>query len=99
MERNAELSVTANYVLRKIADESILVPVSPKLKNRDCLFVLNVTGYAVYAGLKAGRAIADLRRELLETFEGATEAEVTADVAELVSQLIEIEALRDAAVR
>jgi len=88
------LSVTSNFVLRRIADESILVPVSPQLKNRDCLFVLNETGYVVYAGIRGGQSLGQIERSILEDFDGVTAEQARSDITQIIDQMIEIEAIR-----
>ncbi|MBI3557817.1 MAG: PqqD family protein [Deltaproteobacteria bacterium] len=86
-------ATTSNYVLRKIADESILVPVSPQLKNRDCLFVLNATGFAIYSGIKSGLSAAEVEKMMLDSFEDASPETISTDIETLLSQMLEIEAI------
>jgi hypothetical protein len=84
---------TPHYVLRRIADESILVPVSPQLKSRDCLFVLNATGYAIFSGIKSGLNVEQIEKQLVDSFDGAEPAAVREDMETLLSQMVEIEAI------
>ena len=89
--------VTRKYVLRKIVRESMLIPVSPALKERDCLYVLNATGYELYAHIHtAGTCRADdLKAHLLSHFVCQDEEQVTADVKNTLTQLLEIEAITE----
>lgn len=86
-------SVTSHYVLRKIADECILVPVSPDLKVKDCLFLLNETGIEIYTGVKSGLAPAEIVESILKSFSETGRDEVKADVELVLGQMLEIEAI------
>ena len=87
------MQATKNYVLRKIVDESILVPISPSLKHRDCLFVLNPTARAIYEGFRARLSDDEIVERVLEEFDGVEESALRSDVSRLAQQLVEIEAL------
>jgi hypothetical protein len=86
-------ALTSNYVMRKIVDESILVPVSPQLKSRDCLFVMNPTACAVYEGLRAGLATDEILQTMLDEYENVRSEELQTDIDELITHMIDIEAL------
>lgn len=90
-------AATPHFVLRKIADESLLVPISPKLKNRDALFVLNSTSEAIFAGVRAGLGREEIVESLLKNFSEADPAQVRADVDEALARLLEIEAIHERA--
>lgn len=92
--QNAEYCLTQNYVLRRIVDESVLVPVSPQLKHRDCLFVMNLTAQAVYEGISRGLPLPAIADELAESFEDAPRDALSADMQEILGHLLEIEAIR-----
>ena len=93
MNLNRKYATTSHYVLRRIADECILVPVSPSLKVRDCLFLLNETGQVIYGGVKAGQAPEEIIESITKGFAEADPAEVRADVEMLLGQMLEIEAI------
>lgn len=85
--------VTPNYVLRNIVHESILVPVSASLRHRDCLYVLNPVACAIYEELRAGTNVSDLPQRLQNRFDCDHSTNLSADIDEFISQLIEIEAI------
>jgi hypothetical protein len=84
---------TPNYVLRQIADESILVPVSMQLRERDCLFVLNPVAGLIYRAIKQKSTMAQIMAEVLENFSDVSESEASSDIQECVDQLIHVEAI------
>lgn len=93
MEANqGKLSPSRKYVLRKIVDESLLVPVSPQLKERNCLYVLNETSRRIYEGLASGGSPKELAKSFATEF-NITEEAALADIQECLSMLCEIEAL------
>lgn len=85
---------TKNYILRKIVQESILVPISPRLRHRDCLYVLNPTACAIYEAVQQGATtLNEIRAQLLDQYEGVETQTLDEDVKELLDQLLDIEAL------
>ncbi len=89
MERQYE--PTGKFVVRRIVDECILVPVSPELKQRDTLLVLNETAAKLFEGLKL--PYAELEAACLAEFE-TTAAELRADYEKFLETLVAVEAIR-----
>ena len=87
---------TRNYVFRQIVSESILVPISPNLKERDCLYVMNPVGRVIYEELQKGGSADSAAARVREEFELSAETDVTGDVAAFITQLTEIEAVKEA---
>lgn len=96
---DTRLAVTQHYILRTIVEESILVPISPSLRQRDCLFVLNPIGRLVYEAIKAGEPLERVCSRVLADYESVSPEEVARDIELFVDQLKDIEAVRDDAAR
>ena len=92
---NQKLQITKNYVLRKIVDESILVPISPNLKQRDCLYVLNQTGHAIYQGVLNGLNIEQICENIRVDFDVSSPQLVENDISAFLQEMIEIEAVSE----
>lgn len=88
-----QYSVTKNYVLRKIVDESILVPISPSLKERDCLYVLNLSGSLIYEGVKQGKSKDEIHKILIHEFDELPLERLQEDQDTFLSKMIDIEAM------
>lgn len=78
--------LTKNFVMRRILDEVILVPVSPEARQQNNLLVLNPLGAQLMDGLKLGMKRDELLRNALEEFE-ADEAQLGSDVDRFLSEL------------
>lgn len=91
---NASLSRTSIYarapdvVPRRIAGETILVPIRGEMARLQALFVLNAVGEEIWNLLDGRRTVADVCAEIARTFE-ADEATVFEDLEEFLADLAE----------
>ena len=82
----------ANFVFRKIEDETILVPIKDNVGDMGCIYSLNEIGAFVWQHLDGRQSLADIQNRLLEKFEvGAKQA--ADDLREYIAQLKEIDAI------
>lgn len=77
---------TKNFVLRRILDEVILVPVSPEARQRNHLLVLNAFGAGLVDGIRSGMGREALVARAIEEFD-AEEVQIAADVDRFLAEL------------
>jgi hypothetical protein len=75
-----------NIVTRKIADETILVPISGNLANMQRIFSVNEVGESVWALMDGRRSIKDIKQALMNEFE-VKEEQLDADLFEFIEHL------------
>ena len=85
-----------SIVSRKIADEVILVPISRKVGEIDCLYALNEVEARVWELIDGDRSLKALRDAIVEEFE-VSETEAQEDLTVLIEQLKEIGAIQEVA--
>lgn len=78
----------ANIVTRKIAGETILVPIHQRASDMENIYVLNEVGSAIWELLDGKRNTEEMGDILLEEFE-TTPSEIEKDVAQFLSSLEE----------
>jgi len=83
-----------SIVSRRIADEVILVPISHKLGEIDCLYALNEVGARIWELIDGDRSLQELRDTIVEEFE-VSETAAQEDIAVLIEQLNEIGAIQE----
>ena len=88
------LELSQNFVFRKILDEVLFVPVSPKAREQNLMLVLNESAAFFVEALKAGKTKDQILQEALEHFDGVSEAELRQDFDALTEELLAREALR-----
>jgi hypothetical protein len=88
------LQKNPSFVSRKIVDEVILVPISHKVGEIDCLYALNEVGARIWDLIDGDRSLKKLRDAIVEEFE-VSETEAQEDLALLIEQLKEIGAIRE----
>lgn len=94
MDEKKTYELSGKFVVRKIVDEFILVPVSPELKQRDTLLVLNETAARMLEAMKEKKTMAEIEAQLRAEFD--TEgADIGADFSALVNTLVAAEAIRE----
>lgn len=91
---SAVLQKNPSFVSRRIADEVILVPISHKLGEIDCLYALNEVGARIWELIDAHRSLKELRDAIIAEFE-VSETEAQEDLAGLIEQLNEIGAIQE----
>lgn len=85
---DAALCRAPEVVLRRIAGETLLIPVKGKVADMRRIFVLNAVGERIWSALGESRPLRDIAREITETFDVAPEL-AAADAAEFVAQLLD----------
>ncbi len=91
---SAVLQKNPSFVSRKIVDEVILVPISHKVGEIDCLYALNEVGARIWDLIDGDRSLQDLRDAIVAEFE-VSETEAQEDLAVLIEQLKEIGAIQE----
>jgi len=94
MDDTKKFEFTKNYVMRRIVDESILVPVSPSLKRRDTLVVLNPVAANFLEKIKSGKTTCDVFQELLAEFDVEPQI-LEDDLKQFVQSMMEAEVIRE----
>jgi hypothetical protein len=77
---------SANVVMRKIAGETILVPVSGNLANMQRLFTLNEMGALVWAMMEGGSTVGGIQEAIAREFE-VEKIRSESDLMEFIGQL------------
>ena len=90
---SAVLHKDSSFVSRRIADEVILVPISRRVGEIDCLYALNEVGARVW-DLIDRRSLKEVRDTIVEEFE-VREEQAQEDLIELIEQLKEIGAIKE----
>jgi hypothetical protein len=75
-----------NIVTRKIADETILVPISGNLANMQRIFSVNEVGASVWALMDGRRSIKDIKQALMNEFD-VKEEQLDDDLFEFIEHL------------
>ena len=83
-----------SIVSRRIADEMILVPISHKVGEIDCLYTLNEVGALIWDLIDGQRSLVPIRDAIVEEFE-VSETEAQEDLLMLIEQLKEIGAIQE----
>jgi hypothetical protein len=74
------------FVTRRIAGETIIVPVSSRVGDLDAIYTLNDVGSRVWTLLEAPKSIDEITAVLCEEYDAPRE-QVARDVAELLNEL------------
>jgi len=75
-----------HVVTRKIADETILVPISGNLANMQRLFTINEVGASVWGLMDGSRSVKDILQLLLDEFDVNTE-QLETDIWDFIDRL------------
>ena len=82
----------ADFVYRKIENETILVPIKDNVGDMGCIYNLNEVAAFVWEHLDGEKSLADLKKMITGEYDvSAHDAE--ADLREFISDLKEIEAV------
>jgi len=91
---SAVVQKNPSFVSRKIVDEVILVPISHRVGEIDCLYALNEVGARIWDLIDGDRSLKELRDAIVAEFE-VSETEAQEDLAVLIEQLKEIGAIQE----
>jgi hypothetical protein len=79
-------STDGGFVTRRVAGETIVVPVSSRVGDLDAIFTLNEVGSRVWALLEAPRTVQEIVTVLSEEYDASSE-QIARDVIELLTEL------------
>ena len=82
----------ANFVYRKIENETILVPIKDNVGDMGCIYNLNEVGAFVWEHLDGEKTLDDLKNMVTEEFD-VSDQEAEKDLNQFVGDLIDIEAI------
>ena len=77
-----------NFVTRRIAGETIVVPIRARAAELDSVYVLNEVGAAIWNQLDEGRSVAAITATIAEAFDVSPET-AQRDVEQFLEKLIE----------
>ena len=86
MSQTASFVRAEDFATRKVAGETILVPIRSGIANLECVFRLDEVGTAIWQTLEAPRTVDELVQELVRQFE-VGEEEARRDVIEFLGSL------------
>lgn len=81
-----QTSGDSGFVTRRIAGETIIVPVSSRVGDLDAIYTLNDVGSRVWTLLEAPKSVQEIVAVLCEEYEAPRE-QVTSDLQELLEEL------------
>ncbi len=84
----------SSIVSRRIADEVILVPVSQKLGEVNCIYTLNEAAAHIWELIDGKRPLKALRDSMVEAFQ-VQDSEAQEDLIMLIEQLKEVGAIQE----
>ena len=82
----------ANFVYRKIENETLLVPIRDNVGDMSCIYNLNEVGAFIWEHLDGEKTVDDLKNMVTEEFD-VSGSEAEKDLYEFVGDLIAIEAI------
>jgi len=82
----------ANIVCRKIAGETILIPITRSSSDADYIYTLNKSAGSVWELIDGKKSVGDIKKELLKNFD-VTAEEIRKKLQYLIGDLIKIKAL------
>ena len=82
----------ANFVYRRIEDETILVPIKDNVGDMGSIYNLNEIGALIWEQLDGRRKLETLKENILAAYD-VSSREAEADLRAFMSDLIEIEAV------
>lgn len=83
------MRVNSNFVLKKLGDMSVIIPVGQKAVDMNSILNLNETGLLLYEGLVNNLDNEALIKLLMEEYD-ISQNEASLDVLEFVNKLIEL---------
>jgi hypothetical protein len=96
MELDSVYARNDRVVSRKIVDELILVPIRQSVAEMETLYTLNEVGARVYELIDGKRPAREIVEAIVTEFDVAFDT-AEADVREFISQLLQIESIREIA--
>ena len=80
------MRASADFVMRRIADETIIVPVAGGVGDLSSIFTLNESGTKVYQMICAGMSVEQISNAICTEYE-VTPDEAARDIADFVDHL------------
>jgi hypothetical protein len=94
MELDSVYARNDRVVSRRIVDELILVPIRQHVAEMETLYTLNEVGARVYELIDGKRPMREIVESIVSEFEVTFET-AEADVREFISQLLQIDGVRE----
>ena len=88
------MTVNKDFVVRTVADETMLIPVGKNVLKYNGIFTLSESGAMIYQLLCEGKTEEEIIAALAESL-GETEATLKSDYDEFISQLKEAEIINE----
>jgi hypothetical protein len=89
-------SKNPNFVFRKVAGESLLIPIRKQLNQVNSLYVLNETAAAIWDRIDGRSSLDDILNGVTGEFEVSVE-QLRQDASTLIQDLLSIQAIEAAA--
>jgi len=83
-----------DIVSRKIADETVLVPVRRRIGDIESIFTLDEVGSYIWVLIDGQRQVSQIKERITEEFD-VTGQRAEEDIVELLKQLEEVEAIKE----
>ena len=77
-----------DFVVRRIAGETLVVPICRQMADINCIFALNKVGEYIWEQMDGKKNLKDIRKSVESRFTGAQD-QIEQDVREFISQLLE----------
>jgi hypothetical protein len=81
-----QTSGDSGFVTRRVAGETIIVPVSSRVGDLDAIYTLNEVGSRIWSLVESSKSIEEIVAALCDEYE-APRDQITHDVAELIEEL------------
>ncbi len=94
MPNEVQFQRNPDYIFRKIADESVLVPIRQDVANMDSIYTLNSVGAFIWERLAQPATPADIQLAVLDEYEADQET-LMADLARFLGEMTAIGAVRE----
>ena len=86
MKKMQQASGDSGFVTRRVAGETIIVPVSSRVGDLDAIYTLNEVGSRVWTLLEAPHSVQEIAAALCEEYDVPQE-QLTRDLVELLDEL------------
>ena len=83
------MRVNENFIVKKIGNELVLVPIGSMSVSLKAILTLNETSLTVYEMIKEGKNKEEIINKLVEEYEVSVE-QVTNDVNKLIARFVEL---------
>ena len=93
IDLNQRYQRNENFVFRRIEDETILVPIEDNVGDMGSIYSFNEIGALIWEQLDGAQDLSAIKDRIIDEYEAPSQV-VEADMAEFVTDLVEIQAVR-----